>query len=66
MNKNILLGLRKCLKIVRSRNEPEYETVLSELADALDLNPIGTKCDCGSDLSLTFKQVTMCGNCDLQ
>ena len=30
------------------------------------VNPSGTKCKCGVDLSWTLKQVTACGNCDLQ
>ncbi len=38
----------------------------SELADALGLNPIGTKCECGADLSFSLEQITGCGNCDPQ
>ena len=30
------------------------------------VNLPGTKCECGADLSWTPKQVTACGNCDLQ
>lgn len=66
MNGKILQGLQTCLKVVRSKNELEYESALSELADALDLNPLGTRCECGADLSFCSEEVTGCGNCDLQ